>query len=109
MLDKYGKDGLVVIGVTLDGPKETKARESAAAYLDKQKVPFRNVALDVPPEKLPANLAFIVKSGVPGAFVFNRDNRYVKKLPLLDAKDEPIEEMDYDVVEKVVAEQIKKK
>jgi hypothetical protein len=109
MLDKYGKDGLAVIGVTLDAPKETKARENAAKFLEKLKVPFRNFALDVPEDKRPAPLGFISKAGVPGVFVFNRDNRYVKKLPVLDAKDEPIEPVDPAVIEKIIAEQIKKK
>jgi hypothetical protein len=109
MLNKYGKDGLAVIGVTLDDPKDAQARARAAKFLEKQKVPFRNVALDAPPEKRPAPLQFITKSGVPGVFVFNRDNRHVKKLPVLDAKDEPVEEVKEDVIEKVVAEQIKKK
>jgi hypothetical protein len=109
MLDKYGKDGLVVIGVTLDDPKDAKTRAHAAAFLEKQKVPFRNLALDVPEDKRPGPLQFISKSGVPGVFVFNRDNRHVKKLPVLDAKDEPIEQVDPGVIEKVVAEQIKQK
>ncbi len=109
MLKKYEKDGLAVIGVTLDDPKDAKARAHAAAFLDKLKVPFRNVALDVPQDKLPEPLSMISKAGVPGVFVFNRDNRYVKKLPVLDAKDEPVEPVDEAVIEKIVAEQIKKK
>ncbi len=109
MLDKYGKDGLTIIGVTLDNPKDAKERASAAAFLEKKKVPFRNVALDVPQDKLPAPLSVITKAGVPGVFIFNRDNRYVKKLPVLDARDEPIEQVEPGVIEKVIAEQIKKK
>jgi hypothetical protein len=102
MLGKYGKNGLVVLGVTLDDPKDAKALAAVRAYLEKNKVPFRNVALDVPPDKLPSTLRF---NGVPGVFVFNRDGRYVKKLPVLDARGEPVEDFDYAAVDKAVADQ----
>jgi hypothetical protein len=107
MQNKHAKDGLVVLGVTLDGSKDAQARELALAFLEKQKVPFRNVALDVDPAKLPSTLNF--GGAVPAAFVFNRDNRHVKKLPLLDAKGEPVEDFDYEAIDKVVAELLKKK
>jgi hypothetical protein len=61
----------------------------------------------VDPAKLPPTLNF--GGAVPGAFVFNRDNRHVKKLPRVDAKGEPVEDFDYDVIDKVVAEQLLKK
>jgi hypothetical protein len=109
MLDKYGKDGLAVIGVTLDDPKDAKARANAAAFLEKRKVPFRNFALDVPQDKRPVPLDFINQAGVPGVFIFNRDNRYVKKLPVLDAKGEPVEQVTDQVIDKTVVEQIKNK
>jgi hypothetical protein len=109
MLGKYGKDGLAVLGVTLDNPKEIKAHESVRTWLAQKKVPFRNVVLDVDPDKRPPSLRAVTQIGVPGAFVFNRSGQYVKKLPLIDAKDEPVEEMDYDTIEKVVAGEIKKR
>ena len=101
MLDKYGKNGLVVLGVALDDPKDAKALASVRSYLEKNKVPFRNVALDVPPDKLPPTLRF---NGVPGAFVFNREGRYVRKLPLIDSRGEPVEDFDYSAVDKAVAD-----
>ena len=81
-------------------------RSEALGCLDRLKPPFRSFALDLAPEKQPATLQF---NGVPGVFVFNRDNRYVLKLPALDAKGNTIEEFDYAAIEKVVAEQIQKK
>jgi hypothetical protein len=107
MLDKYGKEGLVVLGVTLDDSKDEAARKGVIAYLQKQKVPFTNVNLQGTAETRPKTLDFGV--GVPAAFVFNRDNRYVKKLPRVDAKGEPVEDFDYDVIEKLVAELVRKK
>ena len=73
---------------------------------ERHKPAFRSFALDLSPEKHPSTLQF---GGVPGVFVFNRDNRYVMKLPVLDAKGNTIEEFDYATIEKVVAEQIQKK
>ncbi len=104
--DKYGKDGLVVLSVTLDDPHSVEMRGEAIGCLERHKPSFRSFALDLPPDKHPATLQF---GGVPGVFVFNRENRYVTKLPVLDAKGNTIEEFDYAAVEKVVAEQIQKK
>jgi hypothetical protein len=111
MQDKHGKDGLVVLTVMLDDPKDVKVRASAEKYLatklfKDRAPPFRTLNLDANPDKLPPTLNF---SGFPGAFVFNRDNRYVKKLPLLDAKGEPIEEFDYDKIDRAVTEALQKK
>jgi hypothetical protein len=104
MLDKYGKDGLVILGVTLDDPKDATARKNVVEYLQKRKVPFDNVNLESP---RPKTLDF--GGFVPGAFVFNRDNHHVKKLPRIDDKGEPVEEFDYDVIEKIVADLLRKK
>jgi thiol-disulfide isomerase/thioredoxin len=104
--EKYGKDGLVVLSVTLDDPRSVETRSEALGCIERHKPPFRSFALDLAPEKHPATLQF---NGVPGVFVFNRDNRYVLKLPVLDAKGNTTLDFDYAAIEKVVAEQIKKK
>src|SRR4051812_661308 len=102
MHEKYGKDGLVVLTVTVDDPKDAAARTVVENFLAKKTYPFRTLNLDADVEKLPT-LDF--GGGVPGAFVFNRDNRYVKKLPLYDrVKKQELEEFDYDAIEKTVAE-----
>jgi hypothetical protein len=99
MQKKYGPENLVVLTVTLDNPKDAEARAVVEKHLAKKAWPFRTVNLDADPEKLPATLDF--GGGVPGAFVFNRDNRYVKKA-MADG-------FSYDTVEKAVAEAVKKK
>ena len=111
MHDKYGKDGLVILTVTLDDPKDAKARASVERFLATKLFkgrtpPFRTLNLDADPEKLPPTLNF---NGFPGAFVFNRENRYVKKLPLLDARGEPIEEFSEAAMEKAALEALKGK
>jgi hypothetical protein len=105
MHDKYSKDGLVVTGVLLDDPKDARMRADGLKYLGKQKPSFENLYLDEKEELWKAKLRI---DGFPGVYVFNRDNRYVKKLPVLDDKGETKEEVDYDVVEKVVADLLKK-
>ena len=101
MHDKYGKDGLVILTVTLDNPRDAKVRASVERYLGRlfkdRKAPFRTLNLDANPDRLPPTLNF---NGFPGAFVFNRANRYVKKLPLLDAEGQPLEEFSEDAFEK---------
>jgi hypothetical protein len=106
MHERYAKDGLVILTVTLDDPKDAKTRASSEGFLAKVKPPFKTLNLDATPEKLPPTLNF---NGFPGAFVFNRQNRYVKKLPLIDAKGEPIEEFDYDVLTKAATTALEKK
>src|SRR5262245_47286045 len=107
MLDKHGKDGLVALGVTLDDPKDEKARASVMKYLAQKKITFPNVHLDADPEKRPKTLDF--GGSVPGAFVFNRANQHALKLPRVDAKGEPIEDFDYDKIDKVILEELKRK
>jgi hypothetical protein len=105
MHEKYGSDGLVVLGVLLDDPTDDRLRADGLKYLGKVKPPFENVYLDAPPEVWQKKLRL---TGYPGVYVFNRDNHHVKKLPVLDDKGEEKEEVDYDVVEKVVANLMKK-
>jgi len=105
MQQKYGKDGLVVLGVLLDDPKDATLRADGLKYLDKVKPPFENVYLDAKMEEWQKKLRI---NGYPGVYVFNRDNHHVKKLPVLDDKGEEKEEVDYDVIDRVVANLMKK-
>lgn len=106
MRDKFGKDGLEVLGVLLDDPKDKVLRADGEKYLAKAKPNFANVYLDAPPEVWQKKLRF---DSYPGVYVFNRNNEYVKKLPLLDEKGDVKEEVDYDVVENVVVGLMPKK
>jgi hypothetical protein len=106
MHEKYGKDGLVILTVTLDSPKDAEARAKVEQFLAKKKPPFRTVNLDAEPDKLPTTLDF--GGGVPGAFVFNRANRYIKKVPLVKG-DKTLEDLDYGVLEKAAIGALEKK
>ncbi len=106
MHNKYSKDGLVVLGVLLDDPKDAALLASGKKYLAKQKPPFPNVILDAPLEVWQKKLRFDV---YPGVYVFDRENRIAKKLPVNDEKGEEKEPVDYDVVEKTVTDLLRKK
>jgi hypothetical protein len=105
MQDKYKKEGVVVLGVLLDDPKDAKLRADGLKYLGKVKPTFENIYLDAPPEVWTKKLRL---EGYPGIFVFNRENQYVKKLPVLDDKGDEKEAVDYEVVEKTVTGLLKK-
>ena len=100
MQRKYADKGLVAISVNLDDPHDPKAREKVLRFLEKQKATFTNVMLDAKPEVWQEKLKI---DGPPCIYVFDRDNRFVKKLPVISEKDSEAEQAEYSVVEPVVA------
>jgi hypothetical protein len=106
MQKRYGKDGLVALSVNLDPPGDANARAEAEKFLASQKPPFASYMLNVKPE---VSLKKLNVDGVPCIYVFNRDGRIAKKLPVYNAEREPVEEVDFAVIEKVVQENLKKK
>ena len=105
MHDKYGKDGLVILTVTLDENTDedttpemrAKWRKTVENYVARAKLPFCTYNLDFDPRKRPAPLAF--SDGVPRVFVFNRDNQFV-------LRDQGPDEQE---IEKAIVEAVKKK
>jgi len=108
MQNKYGKDGLEVVSVALDYPEEKDARGNLLKFLQQKKFPFMTVNVDPKTIDKKSQLREYTVHGVPVVYVFNRDNLYVKKLPLMDAKEERTEDVEYDVVEKAVEKLMKK-
>ena len=103
MHDKYGKDGLVVYSVVLDDPKDAELRATGDRYLAKVKVPFPILYLDMAQAESFKKLRL---DNFPGVFVFNRANKYVKKLPETNDKGEQ-DDVDYDAIEKSVQSLLK--
>lgn len=102
MHSKYAKDGFEVVAVNIDDPSDTKTRDRVGQFLtEKVKAPFTTVNLD--PKSADLEKKLKANSTVPVAYVFNRDNLYVKKLPVYDAKGDEVEEVDYAVIEAIVA------
>jgi thiol-disulfide isomerase/thioredoxin len=99
LYQKYAKDGLVAVSVSLDDPANKESRERALKFLQDRGAAFTNLLLDEPPEVWQAKLKV---QGPPCVFVLNQDNRIVKKLPVGD------EGVDYNEIEKAVVQWLKK-
>lgn len=106
MHEKYGKDGLEVLTVITDDPKEARSSANARKFLaEKLKVKFRSVQVDINTFDFDKKINSL---GVPAAFLFNRDNLWVNRWPSFDDKGMVVEEVDYDLIEKAVSGQMKK-
>jgi hypothetical protein len=75
MHKKYAKDGLAAVSVSLDDPKDQKARQNVLDFLRKQKATFTNLILDEKSEVWQEKLKF---DGPPCVFVFDRDGKWKK-------------------------------
>jgi thioredoxin-related protein len=108
MQKAHAKDGLVVMAVATDDPKDKKTHAATVALLDKLEAPFRTVQLDLAKKEWVKK--FRMPDGSwPGVFVFNREGKYVLKLPTYDKEDNVKDEVDYDKVKKAVREETRKK
>jgi len=94
MHEKFAKDGLAAISVSLDDPKDKKAQQNVIDFLRKQNATFTNLILDEKAEVWQEKLKF---AGPPCVFVFNRNAEWKK-----------FESPDYAEIEKYVAELVKK-
>jgi hypothetical protein len=116
MQQTYGKDGLVVITAVIDDFKDKKfgekTRSNVSAALKKAKATFQTVHLektDKAVKLMGVKDGKLRAEGVPVAFVFNREGKYVLKLPTYDAEEQEKEAFSYDKVEKAVREETRKK
>jgi hypothetical protein len=111
MHEKYGKDGLVVIPVTLDGDPDEKERakwrDETNKFLAAKKLPFQTYDLDFDRAKPPAPLSWF--DGTPRVFVFNRDNKFSLRLPTVDENREVVKPAEKEDIEKAIEEAVKKK
>ena len=96
MQNKYGKDGVVAMSVSLDDPNEKDNKHKVLKFLESQKATFSNFILDEKPEYWQEKLKI---DGPPCVFVFNRDGKWTKFEPF----------PEYPEVEKLVVEYLKKK
>lgn len=94
---KYGKDGFVALSVALDDPNDKDIRGEVDQFLTKKQATFTNLILEAKPEEWQEKLKI---DAVPCVYVFNQENRFVKKLVG--------ETVDYKVIEAEVARLLKK-
>ncbi|MBY0527211.1 MAG: hypothetical protein K2R98_27700 [Gemmataceae bacterium] len=92
MHQKYGKDGLVCVSVSVD---ETKQHKKALEFLKKVGASFPNYLLDAEPQAWQDKWDL---NGPPAVFVFDRNNERAAKFDTSD----PDKPYTYDDVEAVV-------
>src|SRR2546423_118206 len=79
MHDKYAKDGLVILAVNLDDPKDEETRAKVGEVLAREKVPFAALAAatkdDIEP--IVENWKF---TAIPQNVVYGKDGKLAKQL-----------------------------
>ena len=100
MHNKYAKDGLAAFSCALDDPKGKDIKNKLLKFLKEKKATFPNFLLDETAQEWMEKLEI---EGPPVVFVFDREGKPAKKF------NSATENFTYADVEKVVAEQIKKK
>lgn len=98
MHERYGKDGLVCVSISLDNPKE---REAALKFLQGVRAHFTNFLLD---EDLPTWQKKFDIIGPPAVFVFDREGKRAGKFD----HNDPAKEYTYPDVEKLVRSLLQK-
>jgi len=102
MHKKYAKDGLAAVSVHLEvEANDAAGRARALKFLEQVGADFTNVRLD---EKFEVFQDKLRLSSPPLIYVFDRDNRVVKRFSG-EEKDTPI---DHAAIEKLVQELLKK-
>ncbi len=88
MQKKYGPDGFVAVSVSLDNPANADDRARVNAFLQKKEATTTNVIAEGDVDDWYKKLQ---AGALPLVFVFDRDNRRVKKLEGEAVKYEEIE------------------
>jgi hypothetical protein len=96
MHKKYARDGLAAVSVSVD-PLEDGVQERVLKFLQSKGATFTNLILDEPSEVWQEKLHF---ASVPTVFVFSRDGKWTQFTE---------DKFNYDDVEKLVVELLKKK
>jgi hypothetical protein len=94
---KYEKEGLVVLAASFDNPGDKEARDEIEAFLKKKGATFLNFVLENDADELYKTLDI---PGPPCLYLFNRENRFVKKMVGAD-------QIDFQVVEAEIARMLK--
>jgi hypothetical protein len=102
--DKYSKDGLVCLSVSLDDPREKGKLAKVQKFLEASKADFTNVVLDEDQEFWQKKFNFL---GPPCVYVFNQEGKWVRFVADDDRNKNDQDEDHYKKVEKLVVEWLK--
>jgi len=95
MHEKYGKQGLAVMSVSLDDPDDKKALKSAETFLKEKKATFPNFYIN---EENNAGYERFDIGAIPAVFLYGPDGKEVRRFTM----DDPDHQFTYDDVEKTV-------
>lgn len=98
MHKKYGTKDFAAVSVSLDDKPENQKK--AQEFLREKDATFTNLLLTADAYEWQTKLDIV---GPPCVYVFDRDGRWVLKLPQKDAKGDIVENVRYDLIEKEVA------
>ncbi|HEY7328852.1 MAG TPA: hypothetical protein VH592_14510 [Gemmataceae bacterium] len=98
MHKKYADQGLVAVSLSLDNPSDAKTRAQVDAFLKRNEATMINLMVEGDPDDWYTKFNV---GGLPLVFVFDRENRRVKKLVGGD-------QVDYKTIEAEVAKMLKK-
>ena len=93
---KYGKDGLAVVSVSVDDVTDPEVRERVKAFLQQQHATTRNLLLAEKPDIWIAKLKM---NSIPSMFLFDRQGRLINRWTGND--------LDLNVIEKRIEELLK--
>lgn len=97
MHKKYGGEDFVAVSLSLDDPTDEKIRAQVDGFLQKKQATMINLIAEGDPDDWYTKLN---AGGLPLVYVFDRENRRVKKLIG--------EQVDYEAIEAEVAKLLKK-
>ena len=97
MHQKYAKQGLAVISLSLDDPSDKAAVTEAERFLKDKKAAFTNVLLD---ENFGEGFEKLNIGAIPAVFVYGPDGKEVKRFTM----DDPNNQFTYEEVEKAIIE-----
>jgi thiol-disulfide isomerase/thioredoxin len=95
MHQKYAKQGLAVISLSLDDPSDKSAVAEAEKFLKDKKAAFTNVLLD---ENFGEGFEKLNIGAIPAVFVYGPDGKEVKRFTM----DDPNNQFTYEEVEKAI-------
>jgi hypothetical protein len=73
--EKYSKDGVAAISVSLDDPRDKGEKEAVLKFLQKNKASFTNLILDESQEFWQKKFKM---DGPPTVYVFNREGQWTQ-------------------------------
>ncbi|SRR6266540_1463292 len=102
MHEKYGKDGLVCVSVSVDDAEDKDARDAVLTFLQAKKATFTNYLLD---EKTEVWQSEWTMKAPPVVRVYGRDGKLARQFD----NDDPDNQYTYEDVEHLVRKLLQEK